>query len=310
MNNDYYKILGVSKNATNEEIKSAFRKLSKKYHPDINKDPQALTKFKKIQEAYAILSDENKRKKYNNDNLNNEVKFEVTKTNSIINSIKYRKVLLFIGIFLIFMYVDYLIVGMYYAAGYNLHNLSLFNKTLILVSKYIILILIYIIKDHKYLKEKWFDFIQNIKKYFEISFKNWFTGFLIMLLSNIIINYFVSGLGENESAVQILIKQIPITAFILTTILAPFTEEMVFRKSLKDCVTNKWVYMILSGLIFGLIHTSIDTNILELLLIIPYGALGFMFAKTVSETDNIYPAIMMHMLHNGILTLLAIFGGM
>ena len=64
-NKDYYKTLGVDKNATQDEIKSAFRKQAKKYHPDLNKDnPDAAAKFKEVGEAYSVLSDENKRKMY------------------------------------------------------------------------------------------------------------------------------------------------------------------------------------------------------------------------------------------------------
>ena len=61
---DYYEVLGVSKTASDAEIKSAFRKLAKKYHPDLNKDKDAPEKFKEVQEAYEVLSDANKRKTY------------------------------------------------------------------------------------------------------------------------------------------------------------------------------------------------------------------------------------------------------
>lgn len=61
---DYYEVLGLSKGASAQEIKKAYRKLSKQYHPDINKEPDADVKFKEITEAYEILSDDNKKAQY------------------------------------------------------------------------------------------------------------------------------------------------------------------------------------------------------------------------------------------------------
>jgi len=61
---DYYEILGVPKNASAEDIKSAFRKLARQYHPDVNHEPNAEEKFKEINEAFAVLGDPEKRAAY------------------------------------------------------------------------------------------------------------------------------------------------------------------------------------------------------------------------------------------------------
>lgn len=64
MSNSLYETLGISKDASSDEIKKAYRKLARQYHPDINKEPGAEEKFKEINAAYEILSDETKRRQY------------------------------------------------------------------------------------------------------------------------------------------------------------------------------------------------------------------------------------------------------
>src|SRR5688572_22049823 len=61
---DYYEVLGVDKNASEEEIKKAYRKLARKYHPDVNKAPDAEERFKEVKEAYDVLSDPQKKAQY------------------------------------------------------------------------------------------------------------------------------------------------------------------------------------------------------------------------------------------------------
>jgi molecular chaperone DnaJ len=61
---DYYEVLGASRTASKDQIKDAYRKLAMQYHPDRNKAPDAEERFKEISEAYAVLSDDEKRRQY------------------------------------------------------------------------------------------------------------------------------------------------------------------------------------------------------------------------------------------------------
>lgn len=216
--------------------------------------------------------------------------------------INQKKLAIFLALVFSFLFFEIIYIIM----GFDFNKMSDNTYLILMVLKYIVFLVVFYVMYHKYLKEKWIDFKLNFKEYAKIAFKDWFAGFLIMIVSNLIISSFISGLGENEEAVQSLISATPWIAFIMTSFFAPITEEMIFRKSLKDAINNKYLFMILSGFIFGLIHVMSASNPWEYLLIIPYGSLGFVFAKTLYDTDNIYTTIMVHAFHNAMLTLLAV----
>ena len=86
MTQGLYEVLGISKGATEKEIKSAYKKLAKKYHPDLNKGPEAEAKMKEINKAYEILSDPKKREMYDEFG---EKAIEADFNEEILNSYKY-----------------------------------------------------------------------------------------------------------------------------------------------------------------------------------------------------------------------------
>ena len=76
MKRDYYEMLGIAKSASKDEIKSAYRKLALKYHPDKNPgNKEAEEKFKEINEAYEILSDDSKKQQYDKNNFHHQREF-------------------------------------------------------------------------------------------------------------------------------------------------------------------------------------------------------------------------------------------
>lgn len=178
--------------------------------------------------------------------------------------------------------------------------LSTFSNICLLI----ILIIIYrreLIKEFKLFKK-------NLLENLDTGIKYWLIGLLVMMISNIIITY-ILGLNQaqNEQAVQKMINKMPIMMLITAGFIAPITEEITFRKTFKNMFLNKYLFIILSGLVFGSMHVITSySNPLELLYIIPYGSLGMAFAAMYYKTDTIYTSISIHMLHNTILTLVSI----
>lgn len=213
----------------------------------------------------------------------------------------------FLGIFFLYFISDIIYLVPLVAMSIDISKLSLSTQIILMVIADLLVSIMLFLIYKKYLIEKWHDFKNNFNNYFETGIKAWLIGLGIMWVCNFLLAEF-SPVKEaiNENQVQALITASPILAMMLTTVFAPINEEMIFRKSIQDFIKHKWLFIIISGLIFGYLHVSSSESLFDFLYIIPYGALGGAFAYALSKTDNIYTTILMHMLHNGVLTLISI----
>lgn len=219
-----------------------------------------------------------------------------------------KKILLFVFLFIMFIYKDLIYLIPFQLLNIEYDSLSYNTQTLYSILASLVLVVIVILIYRKYLKEKIVDYKNNFSKYFDIGITYWFIGLLIMAISNLTIaNFTPVHQANNETLIRETLKQAPILSFISASFIAPFLEEMLFRKSLCDIFKKPIFKILVSGFIFGFLHVifSIKTP-WDLLYIIPYGALGVAFAVSLNKTDNIFVPMTFHILHNGALTLLSI----
>ena len=222
------------------------------------------------------------------------------------NSIK--NFIIFILLFILFIYKDLFYLIPLSILKIDIEKLNYTLQTLLSILSSLIVVIILIIIYKKYLKEKIIDFKKHFGDYFDFGIKYWIIGVIGMALFNILINL-LTPLKEanNEALVQNMLKEAPILTFISASFIAPFVEEMLFRKSLSDIFHNKKLAVLISGLVFGLLHVIFSMESpLDLLYVFPYGMLGASFAYILYKKDNIYVPIMFHVIHNGLLTLVSI----
>ena len=217
--------------------------------------------------------------------------------------IKIKEIIKFILIFLLYLLYSDIIIIILTKLGVNIkvlpNNLKIAIMFLINLSLMIMLFIFY----SKSIKENLKDLKLNFKSYIKNNFKYYVIGLLIMIISNIIISFFVEGNSTNETLIREYINIMPIYMIFSSCIYAPFTEEMVFRKSLRNCFNNKVLYILLSGLIFGSMHLLSASNLVELVFLIPYSSLGCVFAYMYYKTNNIFVPMTFHMVHNTIIVI-------
>lgn len=207
-----------------------------------------------------------------------------------------------LGIFALYIFLQ-LILGDLFGNLLNSNNefVSSFSYLLIYILMILIISLFFfntLIADLKTFKK------ENIK----IALKNWGLGFACMFVSNLYLTYFIGNIASNEATNRELLATSPILSILLMSVIAPLLEEIVFRLNIKKAIKNKYVFCIISALVFGGMHLLGSSSLKELLYIIPYGSLGFFFAKAYYETNNIYTSVLAHMFHNGLSILIILLG--
>lgn len=211
----------------------------------------------------------------------------------------------------IFMFLFYFIYQLIVIAIVGLFNISInnnHNKELYLLISSLIYFIIVILIYKKELKIDLKKFnIKTLIKYIPI----YIIGLIFMAISSYVISKITNiETSQNETLVRQYIKLFPIYMSFSTVLYAPIVEEITFRKTFRNIINDKVLFILISGIMFGIIHISISNNTTnDLLMIIPYLIMGIDFSYIYYKSDNIFTTITIHSIHNLVLLIIQFIGG-
>lgn len=224
---------------------------------------------------------------------------------------KIKKIGKFVGIFLLMMLWQSMLFFILEIFGIDINNLNDTLKVVFMfISDLLFLVLLFFIYRKDLTKEFKNFFNKKLFSNIRLSFNYWIVGLIIMVISNGIIAVITNGsLAGNEESVRELIDKFPIYMAFQVMLYAPITEEIIFRKTIKKSINNKWFYILISGFVFGGLHVigNVETS-LDWLYLIPYCSLGFIFAMLYNRTNNIFSTITAHSFHNTLAFILYLLG--
>ncbi|MBR2713053.1 MAG: CPBP family intramembrane metalloprotease [Bacilli bacterium] len=218
---------------------------------------------------------------------------------------KIIKIVKNILIFLSYFMYHYIFIAILLMFNINYNEFGTFQKLLFIFVTDIIYIMtiVYLLRDEIINDLK--DFKKKYKYYISKYFTIYALGVILMGLSNKILYYITrQELSGNETSIRSLLDQFPIYMVFSAVIFAPVVEEIIFRKTVRNVFNKKYLYIILSGLIFGVLHISDYSNFNEILLGIPYVIMGIDFAYIYYKSNNIFTTITLHSIHNLLLVLI------
>lgn len=213
----------------------------------------------------------------------------------------------FIGIFT-YLFLNLALSPILTLLGINVSELSRKQAVLISMSVSFIVVIILILLSWKTLKKNWLEYKEKWKDFLKKNVKYWVCSLAIMFATNLAIAIIFNRItSANDEAIRKIFDVMPIYIILEAAILAPITEELVFRQSIRYMIKNKWIFIISSGLIFGFMHTLTSLESLsDFLYIIPYSVPGCFFAYMLYEEDNVLVPMSFHMIHNTLAIILLI----
>ena len=198
-------------------------------------------------------------------------------------------------VFVLYLLIP-MIIGMFLPSLNNSNLLSVLVRFIIDVG--VIALFIYLFKDD--FKEYNKGLVKNSKKVIGVGLLFALFAFIVMPICNIILHVLnVSASDTNNDTINTLYGVIPLYMMFQTLIYSPIVEGITFRKVFKDAINNKWLFIIISGFVFGLYHIIYNmTSLSQILLMLPYFVVGMLYAGAYSKTDNIYSAFIATFVYN------------
>jgi len=216
--------------------------------------------------------------------------------------------------FLLFTYFSVIIAFVFKIFDIDVTKFGLLGKTLLNLFISVFLTIILIITYFNDLKKDFNEFKINWKSKVLFGLKL-FGLFMLMKFLASYVSVIISGIfnievttSENQNAINEILGQFPILMTFSAVCLAPIYEEILFRLGFKKCINNKWLFIIVSGTLFGLIHifpTDLSLGV-ALTQSITYVAMGLLLAYYYQKFDNIFYSILLHF-YNNLLSIIFIF---
>lgn len=198
------------------------------------------------------------------------------------------------------------------ALDIDVSKLNFIQKNIYLFVIDIIYLVSLVFIYRKELKEDFKDFKENGAGYIFKYAPLYLLGVILMGITNaLLVKVTGMEMSTNEQNVRTLIKYYPLYMSFSSVMYAPIVEELIFRKSIKNLFNDNILFVLMSGLIFGLIHVVGTGNegINEILMGIPYIIMGLDFAYIYAKTKNIFTTMTLHSIHNLTLLIIQFIGG-